>query len=195
MMLFMNERCFYVSVLCFLVGACSPGTDLRAINPRVVRDSTGASYQWICSKNDCRPEALADSPLPPLCFGERGYYTFAGYRFVSIVTDWGCAEGVAPICETGPWFGRIVVCEQDGDCPQFDHFDYRCVRGMCQDESKAPERIDFDAAAALCLWDSLRPAHCTDRPLSVANVETALDATCAGRTDCPLPLPSLCHQP
>ena len=181
--------------LLLLCGACSSGTDLRTINPRVIRDSTGESYQWICSQNDCRPEALSDTPSAPLCFGERGYYTSIGYRFVSIVADWQCAQGTAPICEMGPWFGRVVVCDNDGDCPQFDGFSYRSQHGSCQDESKAPTRIDYAAAVALCLWDALRPVRCTDSLVSVTSVQNALAATCTGQLDCPLPLPLSCHQP
>ena len=189
-------RRYVGSVLFFLlVGACSTGTDLRAINPRVIRDSTGESFQWICSQNACRPELILDRLLPPLCFGERAYFTFIGYRFISIVADWDCAQGVGPLCEVGPGFGRVVVCEQDGDCPQFEGFSYRCQHGICQDESKELARIDFDAAVALCLWDALRPARCTDAPISLTSALTALTATCSGRTDCPLPLPPSCHQP
>ena len=95
--------------LFLLVGACSSGVDLRAINPRVIRDSSGASFRWVCSQNACKIELDADTPSPPLCFGERGYYAHLGYRFLVVFPDWDCAQGPAPVCEVGPGFGRLTA--------------------------------------------------------------------------------------
>jgi len=70
---------------------------------------------------------MSDIPFRSLCIGERAYFNFGGYRFISIVADWSCAQRFDPLCEVGPEFGRVVVCEQDRDCPQFERFDYRCI--------------------------------------------------------------------
>lgn len=181
--------------LFLLASACSSGVDLRAINPRVIRDSSGASFRWVCSQNACKVEMDEATPSPPLCFGERGYYAHLGYRFLVVFPDWDCAQGAAPICESGLGFGRLVVCEHDSDCPQFERFDYICRRGICQDESKEPERINFGVALSLCLWDTPRPTRCTDSSPTLPALLTALDTACSSRIDCPLPLPPSCRQP
>lgn len=178
--------------LCLLVSAYSSGVDLRAINPR---DSSGASFRWVCSQNACKVEMDEATPSPPLCFGERGYYSHLGYRFLVVFPDWNCAQEVLPICEVGIGFGRLVVCETDGDCPQFERFDYTCRRGICQDASKELERSNFDASLALCLWDTPRSTRCTDSSPTLPALLTELDTACSARIDCPLPLPPSCRQP
>lgn len=180
---------------CLFVCSCSSEIDLQAINPNIIRDSTGAIFGWVCSRNSCKIETVASTPATPLCLGESGYYVYRGYRFIDISVDWECAQGPNPLCEAGPGFGRLVVCNRDSDCPQFERFSYRCYHSVCQDESKQPERIDYEAALALCLWDVPRPSYCTGSLPSLPVIQTSLTSACSGRTDCALPLPSTCHQP
>ena len=186
--------CPLVSVgLFLLVGACSSGVDLRTINPRVIRDSTCASYQWDLFAERLQARRSFQARHRRRCASASAgshIHRRSGSASSGLAMRAGAGRSVRRDHGSGGW-SSVTTTE---DCPQFEGWSYRCQHMESVWTRAKNSSGSTEAAVALCLWDASRAMH---RSLvSVTNVQTLLAATCSGSNRLPTSFaPLISHQP
>ncbi|HLT38656.1 MAG TPA: hypothetical protein VK034_20350 [Enhygromyxa sp.] len=166
--------------------------------PSVLVDTSGARFDWRCSKGVCELGLLPETPEPMPCPEDSSPgYSYAWGRFIEIVSVCGFPEGGG--WSATPGDGRYLACEVDDDCPQLDFYEspdfYECSAGLCQnvdvDQFPRDAAIPQWAALPLCLADSARAEA------DWFGVSGLLTAHCGPDSAdlCELPLPDPCWQP
>jgi hypothetical protein len=172
-------------------------------NPTTVRDVSGVEFAWSCTSNECEIRSLPTTPAPDAC---------AGNDAPNYGWSWGRYFDVCSVCDpsddtytfsTTPGQCRVLACSTSTDCPVMFEVSpadvYECVGGLCEntDQARWPRtplrRIN---AEELCFAVHDRAETRTPASPATLQVETDLDASCAGRAfDDVCSLPAGCRAP
>lgn len=177
-----NRNVFEVRIGCALavLVVCGCGRS----NPDVIRDTTGATFDWSCDEDGCTVTERGDTPPPIQCGPDEAHYGYAHSRFVDV-----CAGGLAEQC-------RLVVCDSDEECPQWEDDEFECQHGLCQHIDSEDLPLDPISVTALCFDETPRPDVCmaAARDPDVAAVVALVNGACpVGGSECSVP--SSCRQP
>lgn len=124
-----------------------------------IEDQSGAEFFWTAEEKVHR--IVGVSPPLPECSSDdyRPDYTYGWNRFVDVFAMCWAVDGTGGSGRSD--WGRYLICDDDGDCPQltrFDHF-YECRAGFCQSidleayPPGLPNSIDMEM---LCRGDAPR---------------------------------------
>jgi hypothetical protein len=154
-------------------------------NPDVIRDATGATFDWSCAEDGCTATEHDGTP-PAIHCGISGtpHYNYGHGRLVVI--------GAAGLPEQD----RLVVCESDDECPQWDDDEFECRNGLCQNVDLGSHPLINMWALALCFNERTRPGSCFaqfDDPNVIAVFELVAGTCPIDGPACTVP-PS-CRQP
>jgi hypothetical protein len=180
----------------WLLGALSAALNVScgSSNPEGVRDTTGATFSWTCSDDGCTVEPI-DAPPPAQCGSSRVFHSIIQGNFINI-----CSVASLPD-SGGAWFTdaslcRLVACDSDDECPQWQGAEYACSAGLCQNVEPKGERIKEGEVIALCMAEEPRPSDCRAQLLDpeVASQFARARASCESVTG-PCTVPADCRQP
>ena len=157
--------------------SCSP-LEREDPHPRIV-DQSGAEFYWVCSRHDCEPHRISGvSPPAPECEHGPGFFREDWRaRFLEVVE--GC-----PLPGDGWWFadadgnGRIVVCDEDTECPEVEgvSISFECRAGFCQSddtEEHPPALLSQPEVVKVCTGHVPRGEDDSPSPELAAAIEVA----------------------
>lgn len=148
--------------------------------PRIV-DQSGAEFFWVCSEAEgfCTTHRIAGVSPPPLDCDDPSLadYGVAWDRFLAIYEH--CNMPLPDTEQTRVETTRIVVCDDDRDCPEEAYFDpvFECRNGFCQNaDVERYGDVRFRELFALCFGEEPR-FTATERP---SELEASVEASCPG---------------
>jgi hypothetical protein len=146
-------RILEIAILGALSACSSTGLERLLTMDVVVADTTGAEFVVRCDEIVCDVE-----PRGPKIRGDCiDAYAIAADRFIRIYAGLRQPDGVVSIY---PQLTRLVACDTR-DCPKYEHHNYECRNGLCQ-ETNAGAGFDYYDAVAMCLDKRPRPDDCAD---------------------------------
>jgi hypothetical protein len=166
--------------------------------PPKIRDQSGAEFGWSCTEGGhCEVQWVQTlrPPLPECGAGTIPTYGHLWFRFIEVTA--ACALDEDGAWQTRAGWGRLLVCEEDDDCPQLpDSFDrFECSAGYCQRTSMSsgpPRKEDLEL---LCTGQQPRFADIDPTP----DLAAAIDRACPNSTQDPdapcLSIPPGCDDP
>jgi hypothetical protein len=131
----------------FGVAACG-GSSAPPPAPIILRDTTGAEYQYVCDRQPCSIVPTEKSP-PLSCSGKPADWSYSWGRFFTIVV-FGPAS-----------LERPVACTTDANCPTApDGTVYACIDRLCQKAGSTGDVVAAIEAVNLCQATDPWPSDC-----------------------------------
>jgi hypothetical protein len=129
-----------------MLAACN-----NAGNPWVIRDTTGATFDFVCGTDGCDARAHTGTPAPR-CGDSYNYFAVRLVTMCEANSGSGFWVAVVGSC-------RPIACNADKECPHFGNSrQFTCIDGLCQDAGQQVSNTDVEA---LCLNTTPRSNDCS----------------------------------